>query len=60
MLTFVQPHFSIFVRYFVTGTGRKKKKKKNLCKSNEVENRVVYKLKIMWGLVTTNFKHWKK
>jgi len=25
-----------------------------------VQNRVVYKFKITWGLVTTNFKHWKK
>jgi len=27
---------------------------KKLCKSNELENRVVYKLKIMWSLVTTS------
>ena len=51
----MQPHFSIFVRYSDTGTAKKKK----LCKSNEMENRVVYKSKITWGLVTTNFKHSK-
>jgi hypothetical protein len=43
--------FNIFLRYLVTVTANKKK----VCKSNEVENRVVYKLKIMWGQVTNKF-----
>ena len=45
----------IYLRYLVIVT----EKKKN-CKSNEMKNRVVYKLKIMWGLIATNFTHWKK